>query len=263
MTAAMPDPRALPAQPFAPAARRTLAVHGGEGELVLLPGRVQRPDRPDAGRPAFRAPAAARILAEETAWRGEVLAITKNRYPFAAQQLIAWSARPSREPDAAFLDGWLGLVARLTGSGLLNSIGAAASIAHAHAHATPERLPFLPALRTRPFAAAWLPAVDGAEYACADVPFCLLAVKGPQPARAAALQALQLCRMTAAVNVVAQDEVAWVFPRRTETPAPHFPYALGAAEVWGRWCYAEREPFERATSADLERALALAGCAPL
>jgi len=95
------------------------------------------------------------------------------------------------------------------------------------------------------------------------VPFCLLAVKGPQPARAAALQALQLCRMTAAVNVVAQDEVAWVFPRRTETPAPHFPYALGAAEVWGRWCYAEREPFERATAADLERALALAGCAPL
>jgi hypothetical protein len=69
--------------------------------------------------------------------------------------------------------------------------------------------------------------------------------------------------MTAAVNAVAADEAVFVYPRSIETPAPHFPYALGAAELWGRWCYTEREPFERATGADLERALVAAGCAPL
>ena len=30
----------------------------------------------------------------------------------------------------------------------------------------------------------------------------------------------------------------------TETPAPHFPQALGSAEVWGRWCHQDREAFE-------------------
>ena len=65
--------------------------------------------------------------------------------------------------------------------------------------------------------------------------------------------------MTSAWNVIVQDGAAWLYPRRAETPAPHFPYALGAAEVWGRWCYLDREPFDAATGAALERALALAG----
>ena len=57
---------------------------------------------------------------------------------------------------------------------------------------------------------------------------------------------------------------AAVYPRSAiETPTPHFPAALGASELWGRWCYSDRADFERATAAELERALALAGCAPL
>ena len=67
--------------------------------------------------------------------------------------------------------------------------------------------------------------------------------------------------MTAAVNLVAMRGETFVYPRSSETPAPHFPYPLGAAEIWGRWCYVEERAFAAATSPDLEQALIASGCA--
>ena len=103
----------------------------------------------------------------------------------------------------------------------------------------------------------------GTELIAADVPFCLLGVRGPATARAKALVRLGEARLCPAWNVVVQDGVAWVYPRRLETPAPHFPFALGAAELWGRWCFVDEAPFQAATSHDLEQALVLAGVEPL
>lgn len=264
MTHEPPRPGILHATPFAPALRRNLTVFGSQVECVLLPNRAARPGQPTVGRPAFRERVAERILREETQWQDDVVAITANRFPFAQNQQIFWARRPTREHDTDFLSQVFAAAERCHGSALINSVGAAASIAHAHAHLTDERLPFLGALRTRPLELGWLPKSDGVQIRAADAPFCLLAVHGSATARAAAVFALQLCRMTAAVNVVAQDGVSWIFPRSVvETPQPHFPFALGSAEVWGRWCYVDEAAFSAATSQALEHALCASGTAPL
>jgi hypothetical protein len=44
-----------------------------------------------------------------------------------------------------------------------------------------------------------------------------------------------------------------------EIPAPHFPHALGAAELWGRWCYADEAAFRDARVEDLVAALRVGG----
>jgi hypothetical protein len=77
--------------------------------------------------------------------------------------------------------------------------------------------------------------------------------------RAEALVRLAEARLTAACNVVVQDQTAWLFPRRLEIPAPHFPLALGSAELWGRWCYVDEAAFGAASAKDLEQALVAAG----
>ncbi|HEX5052508.1 MAG TPA: hypothetical protein VFZ65_12095, partial [Planctomycetota bacterium] len=118
---------------------------------------------------------------------------------------------------------------------------------------------FLDALRELDRAADLIDVPPGVELVRKDVPFCLVGVRGGARDRAEALLLLAEARLTAAWNVVVQDRTAWLFPRRVETPAPYFPYALGAAEVWGRWCYVDEAPFASATAADLERALVAAG----
>jgi len=125
-------------------------------------------------------------------------------------------------------------------------------------HLTAERLPFLGALPERPLVAEWAP-VPGVRWCSKRVPFCLLGARGTPEQLAAALQQLATLRLTATWNVVVNDGAAWVMPRGIETPTPHFAYALGAAEVWGRWCYMDEAPFVAATGADLERALVAAG----
>jgi hypothetical protein len=251
-----PDPR-LP--PFAVEAGRTLSVFGAPVELVFVPARQLRRDRATGDRPPFGRSRAAAIVADEALWRDARHVVTPNRYPFAADQRILWPNAARRDPD---LEMWTAIGAwadEAGGTALLNTIGAAATIARAHAHLLPERSPFLAALRDRPLHSAPIEPPAGSELLAKDVPFCLLGVRGDPGPRAQAIVALAEARLTASWNVVVQDHTAWLFPRRVETPAPHFPFALGAAELWGRWCYGEREPFAAATAADLERALVAAG----
>ncbi len=245
------------------AAAREVVVFGAPATVVLLPLRSQRADRPGSQRPAFAPGRADRIVAEEALWRGDGLAATPNRFPFLRDQRILWPTRPAREPDRAL---WLAAhewVAAANGTGLLNSIGGAASIARAHVHLSPERLSFLAALPLRPVAAGKLGVAAGVELRAADLPFCLLALRGPAPARSDALLQLAEERFTAAWNVVIDPEVSWVYPRSLETPAPDFPHALGAAELAGRWCHATEATFAAATGAMMERALVNAGMPPL
>lgn len=244
---------------FAPVASRSLLLFGCPAELVLVPGRKVRGDTADAARPAFRRSPAPRIVAEEALWRGDGFVITPNRFPFGRGQQLLWPEAGGREPDADF---WLAANTWADAAGgtvLHNTVGAAASIARAHVHLLAERLPFLAGLAEAPVGSDLITVPLGATLVRKLAPFCLLGVRGSPAARAAGLAALAEARLTAAGNVVVQDGTAWVFPRREETPAPHFPQALGAAEVWGRWCYVDERDFAAATASDLEQALVRAG----
>ena len=258
----LPPDRALAAATaYAPEARRTLAAFGAPAELVLLPDRARRSGVPGPGRPAFRQSPAARILRDETLWRGDGLAVTPNKFPFARDQYLLWDERSTREHGSTLLRALFGWVERLRGTGFVNSIGAAASIPRAHGHVTSERLPFLQGLTELPCTADFLPEVSGVQWFRKQLPFWLLGARGAPEPRADAVIALQESRATAAFNLVVQDGTTWMFPRGVEIPAPHFPWALGAAEIWGRWVYTTREAFERAQGSDLEQALTLAGMA--
>ena len=249
--------------PFEVAARRTATVFGAPVELVLVPTRKARHGRATAERPALARSPAGRIVAEEALWRGAGHVLTPNRFPLAERQLLLWPERVVREPDREFWQLVGDWVQRSGGAALHNNVGAAATIARCHAHLVPQRLPFLDALPERAFAGELIDCPAGVELVAKDVPFCLVGVRGPAAARAIALPALAEARLSAAANIVVQGDTAWLLPRRAETPAPHFPYALGAAELWGRWCYMDREPFETATAAELERALIAAGMPPV
>ncbi|HEB52307.1 MAG TPA: hypothetical protein ENI87_03520 [bacterium] len=241
--------------PFAPVARRELPLFGATVELVLVPARRARPGRVRAERPAFSPSPAERIVGEEACWQADGLALTPNRYPFARDQRILWRTEAAREPDRAFWRAALRWARDSGGSVLLNNIGAAATIARAHAHLVGERAAFLADLPERAFRSAPIDVPDGCELLVKRLPFCLVGARGDIDAVAAALLRLADARMTATWNVVVAGDTAWVAPRRIETPTPHFPQALGSAELWGRWCYVDEEPFARATSNDLERAL--------
>lgn len=262
--AASPPPDdPAPLAPFAPRARRTLTVFGAEVELVWLPERAARPGRPGPDRPAFREDLGARIAATEAIERTNGFTRTPNKFPFAREQSVLWSDRPLREPDAEFFAAAMRWMEPRGGTLLGNSIGAAASIPRAHVHHAMETLPFLSQLAEEPWEAPWLPREGGVEWRRKRVPFCLVGVRGDADGIARAVAGLQMHRMTAAVNVVATKGEAWVFPRAVETPVPHFPFALGAAEVWGRWCYVEERAFAEATAERLEAAIRGAGVAPL
>jgi hypothetical protein len=258
--------------PFAPVARRQLTVFGAPVELVLVPSRKARPGRATADRPAFMKSPAARILREETSWRGDGLALTPNKHPFAAGHRLVWQENVTRELGRVCWREVATWVAATGGSAMVNSIGAAATIARAHAHLVAEQLPFLLQLRER---RCHLDLVDAAPLAALpplppdvelwtkDVPFCVLGVRGPAAGLAEVLERLAEARLTAAGNVVLLGDTAWLYPRAIETPAPWFPYALGAAELWGRWCFVDEVPFAAATGDALERALVVAGMPPL
>ncbi len=258
----MPDLPLDTLPPWSASRRREVEVYGVTVELVLLPERAGRPGRAGDDRPVFLPSPAQRIVTEEALWADAQLGLTPNRYPFAERQLILWSLTERREPDAYFLATMFHWCDEHGLSGLVNSIGAAASIPRAHAHLTPEQGGFLTAVPHRRLEADWLPGADGVEFLQADVPFCAIGVRGPAAARADAMVSLQEIRMTPAYSLVSHPQVTWHVPRtHWETPTPHFPHALGAAELWGRWCYSDASAFAEATARKLEQALVLS-CAP-
>jgi hypothetical protein len=256
------DPFELgPDRPFVPAARRPLRLFGAAVELCWLPERRGRDGRPGPERPPFPRCAAPRILAEEALWSGHGLVLTPNLHPFATRQLLLWSATPVREPDETFLEVGFALAAAASGVLLVNSIGAAASIAWAHAHLIGEQQPFLPSLPREPLHLDALADLGGLELGRLGAPFpaACIALAGSIEVRARAAARLIRHRTWPAFGIVDQGGTTWLFPRRCEVPSPHFPQALGTAELWGRWCYDDERAFAAATPADLAAALALAG----
>ena len=256
-----PDPFALlTGSEYRPAATRELQVCGAPAELVWLPSRQTRRDAPTAAPPAFRAAAAERILREEALWRGGGCVLTPNLHPLATRELLLWCEAPVREPDPQTLALALALEEAVDGAVMVNSVGAAASNPRAHAHLAGETLEFLEALPRATAERGGLPAMSDVEVLELMPPFpgFSIGVRGSAPARAAALHNLLEHRSATAFNIVSQRGVSWFFPRSTvEIPAPHFPTALGCSELWGRWFFAEQEPFERATADDLQTALGL------
>lgn len=264
-----PDPLALfPHQDFAPAAVREMTLFGAPVELLYLPERKTRRGVPKAGRPAFPTQVVEQILREEAVWEGSGMVMTPNRYPFGRRQAVLWARARLREPDVTMLELLLRLEERVSGTVLLNSIGAAASIARCHMHLMGERLPFVGHFNV---VEAMPDALEGLSNLPVGVTCVALAspfpgvgvgVRGPAQDRAVVVHRLLHARTTSAFNLVSQDSTTWVFPRSaTETPTPYFLHALGAAELWGRWCFGDEQPFLDATPESLEAALRL-GCYP-
>ncbi len=243
------------------AARRTVELFGAVSELAWIPARRHRQGRPGAGRPAFLPQVAPRILAEETVWSNDRVALTPNRHPFGPRHALLWSRTPRREADATLLRAAFDWADRTGGAVLANSIGAAASIPWAHVHLVGEDNPFLPALAR--CQVADLPAdldTDEVGIQRAAAPVLLLAVTGPADARAHTVGDLLARRSAAAFNLADQHGTSWLMPRSAvETPAPDFPQAFGAAELWGRWCFDDDAAFGAASASSLERAFVRSG----
>ncbi len=261
-----PDPFLLTKTPaFQPAGRRQLQLFQAEVELCWLPDRSRRQGIADGKRPAILPPRGQQIIQGEAFWENQSLALTPNLFPFGQRQILGWAKEPCREAPLALLDFMFRLQSQCQGAVMLNSLGAAASIAHCHLHLLDERLPFLGQLANQPLPAAELGLAQvpsGVQFLALQAPFPVLGIgiQGDAEDRAAAAHQVLLQRSTPAFNLVGQDDICWIFPRSiVETPAPYFPQALGAAEFWGRWCYMDQEAFETASSQDLEQALRLAG----
>jgi hypothetical protein len=244
--------------PFQPSAIRTLKLFGIPVELALVPDRRARSGHVHELRPALQRSPADRIIRSESYWRTDGLALTPNKFPFAKNQRILWMAQPAREPNQRFWETALAWAKAADGSVLLNNIGAAATIPRAHAHLIAEKLPFLTSLPERALQSDLIDVPSGCELSCTDLPVCIIGVRGDLTAMATAIMRLADARLTSNWNVVATSDVAWIIPRAQQTPTPYFSDALGAAEIWGRWCFVERDPFEQASSEDLEQALAIA-----
>ncbi len=248
--------------PFQAAGRRELEVFGSAVELLWLPQRKARRGVPTTTRPPFLPNIAEKIIAEEAVWRGGGAALTANRFPFAKEQIVLWAEDDIREPTCEMLEIAFELEARSGGTTLINSTGAAASIARAHMHIVSDRLPFLTSLSTEPHKAPYIQHLQDVEVhqVSAPIPVVVLAVKGNPVARAKAVHRLLQLRTTPAFNLVSSADTTWILPRSiVEIPKPHFPHALGAAELWGRWCFGDQEPFEKASPEDLERAILSSG----
>ena len=255
------DPFALAAASpaFVPAARRFVELHGGRVELCWVPHRSLRAGRADAARPSFPPCRAARILADEPVWTSEALALTPNLHPFADRHLLLWSRSPQREPDRAFLAAGFELADRCDGSLLVNSIGAAASIPWLHAHLVGERFEYLSGQPTAAVdIASPSPEVEIRRVG-APFPALLIALRGKMDALADAVAELLRRRTVAAFSLVYVAGRAFVMPRSVEIPLPHFPQALGSAELWGRWCFEDEDAFRSATPESLDTALRTSG----
>lgn len=239
-----------------------MSVFGAPVELVWLPRRKARAGAPRADRPPFQPDRASQILATESVWSGHGCALTPNRWPLGDREVLLWATEPVREWPLALLEVALALEERDRVTVLGNTIGAAASIPRAHLHLIDGELPFLAELAREPWTADAAQGIEDVELSRLAPPFPVLAVglRGPAAARARATHTLIRRRLCASFNIISQNGETWLVPRRgPEIPAPHFPFALGAAELWGRWCYGDRAPFDAATGAALEGAVRESG----
>jgi hypothetical protein len=233
-----------------PAATRRLELLGGEVELRWLPERARRRAAPAA----LHQDHASRILANETLWQSD------NQ----RAALILWSVVPLREADADLIERALALAEPHGGTVLMNTLGAAATQPRAHLHVVGERLPFLSKLPALPCARP-LPddltsgrgAIEVVELA-PPFPGLAFGLRGERPARARAAARLLQLRAALAANLISDGTTTWVIPRGVETPAPHFPYPLGCAELWGRFCFEDEATFAAATADSLRAAFAMA-----
>lgn len=254
-------PRSLPSGEFRPAATRDVELFGRQVGLCWLPERRNRRGRPLRSRPAIARDHGAEIIANEAVWRGEGVVLTPNRHPFSERAAILWAAEFRREPDLALLVTGSALAGSTNGTFLLNTIGAAASIVRSHGHVLGERRDFLCDLAFEAVASTLLASHQGVELAraCEPFPILLLRIRGEATDRLRFALELAALRATAAFNLLDDGTTTWFCPRPVEMPTPHFPQALGAAELWGRWCFDERDDFERADADSLRAALELAG----
>ncbi len=244
---------------FVAHARRSMLLHGQEVQLLYLPERRQRRGIPGPEKPPFLASPVERILAEEGLWSGRRVTITKNRYPFTGKQLLLWSQAAEREASLELLELGFAMAEDCGGSLLLNSCGAAASISRAHLHLIEDSRCFLGGLASEPVELAEID--GGPKVECRQLadpfPGYILELIGPHAERAKLAHRLLAIRSSPAVNLISTGGRCWIIPRSTvEIPAPQFPYALGAAELFGLWCFGDHQAYEEARPEDLEAALA-------
>ncbi len=236
--------------------RRRLSLFGLSFELCLIPSRGGRAGVPSTEAPAFAVHPADRIRSEEALWRGDGLVLTPNRYPFFAPQLLAWpEAASPREADRDFLERCFRLADAAGASLLFNTVGASASIPLAHAHVLAAQstvLAEIPLVRVGvgDGFSCWSPDPGG------PAPFFAAVIEAVDPGlRAREVRRLADCRRTAAVNLISVGTKVWVVPRRQEVPAPEFPYAIGAGELFGRFVFPKPDEFGAATQPALEAAM--------
>ena len=240
--------------------RRQLSLFGSPVTLLWLPDRKNRPGVPKSTQPVLRPNRADRIVAEESLWEDRGCVLTPNRFPFAQRELLLWAKEPTREPTLAMFEVAF-TFEEVTGCAtLLNSMGAAASISRSHVHFVAEPSGFLASLATEPVALKCLEDIPDVEVVrlAPPCPILVLGVRGTN--RAKAVHRLLELRSALAFNLASEHGTTWIMPRSSaEIPTPHFPHAFGGAELWGQWCFAERDTFDGATEQDLEAALKVAG----
>ena len=167
--------------------------------------------------------------------------------------MLLWTVEPIREPNVELLHAGMTWAENLECTVLWNSVGAAASIPRAHLHLLPGVGSGFLAAETR----AWQLGTEIAIRASqVELPFAVLELHGPAIERAEAATRLLTMRACAAANLVTVADRTWFVPRSdAEIPGGAFPYALGASELWGQWCFPDEEAFRAADGPGLERAL--------
>lgn len=262
MNAFPTDPFALvPPANFAPTKRRMLQVGPAEAELLWMPERATRGGVPGTARPAFRPSPVERICREESVWEGSGpsgsrFVLTPNKFPFASRHAVVWHTEPVREADHAMLSLAFTAADDLQVTAVTNAIGAAASIARAHFHLLGETKTWLDGFGGEPWEDPSLDRRDGVTVErLLGFPGLCLRLRGGAEDRATAVARLLEIRTTTAFNLIGMPGISYLLPRAPiEIPAPWFPQALGAAELWGRWCFHDEDAYENATSDSLMRA---------
>ena len=266
MTTIPDDPFALlPHSPLNVTARVELELFGARAELICLPDRGVRVGAPGA-RAVFQPNRADEIIQRESVWEAPGMALTPNRFPFADRHAVLWCTERRWHPSLEMLEVGFAMEDTVAGTSIVNSVGAAASITRGHIHLVGEQLPFLAQLPKSAVAAEEVGLraedLDGCQLDRLAPPFPVwsVGVRGPHAHRARVVIRLLECLTTPSFNLIGSDGTAWLVPRSPmEIPKPYFPQALGGAELWGRWCFDDRNALENSTARDLEQAVRLSG----